>query len=408
MNKINANIVIGLGFGDEGKGSTTHRLSSELDNPLVIRFNGGQQAGHTVIDNKGTKHVFSNFGAGTLAGAPTYWSNFCCFSVGSILNEYEVLRQKTDSIKLYIDALCPVTTHYDVLSNRLAEQKRGTDRHGSCGMGVGQTFERSNISPYKLFAQDLLFPEVVKHKLISIRQYYINKIDGFDEYDHESEDIRFVNKLNDFQALINNKTIKVVTANELFTGVGAYENLIFEGAQGVMLDMDFGFFPHVTYSNTTSKNALAFLDKQFGIDTVDVTINYISRIYNTRHGEGPGIEMEGILQLINNEEETNVFNDYQGGFRTGPLNIDLLQYALTCDRNFSSGLKKRLIITCADQVGDKVPFIKNGKLYFSEKENIADLLDSDFSFVYYSYNAQSSEWNQSISEMEKVETSQLL
>ena len=86
-------VVIGLGFGDEGKGLVTNYLSSPSS--LVCRFSGGHQAGHTVIEN-GKRHVFSNYGAGPLKGAPTYWSQFCTFEPIGFLKERAILRKKVD------------------------------------------------------------------------------------------------------------------------------------------------------------------------------------------------------------------------------------------------------------------------------------------------------------------------
>jgi len=84
-------IVVGLGYGDEGKGLTTDFLCGQSKFPLVIRFNGGHQAGHTVVTKDGVRHVFSSFGAGTLRNAPTYWSRYCTFSPAYLLYELESL-----------------------------------------------------------------------------------------------------------------------------------------------------------------------------------------------------------------------------------------------------------------------------------------------------------------------------
>ena len=83
--------VIGLGCGDCGKGITTDYLCSQAKNPLVVRFSGGQQAGHTVVYN-GMRHTFSNFGSGTLRGAPTFWSKYCTMDPIGIKNEHSVLH----------------------------------------------------------------------------------------------------------------------------------------------------------------------------------------------------------------------------------------------------------------------------------------------------------------------------
>src|SRR5262245_8541204 len=109
MRKVKkAFIIVGLGFGDEGKGLATDYFCSRHKNALVIRFNGGQQAGHTVFFKSGRKHIFSNFGAGSLRGVPTYWSKYCTFSPGFFLDELKLLKI---SPKFFIDKCCPVTTH---------------------------------------------------------------------------------------------------------------------------------------------------------------------------------------------------------------------------------------------------------------------------------------------------------
>ncbi|MEM9930725.1 MAG: adenylosuccinate synthetase, partial [Bacteroidota bacterium] len=88
---MTTHIVLGLAFGDEGKGVTTDYLCRQAERPLVIRFSGGHQAGHTVVSPQGRRHVFSNFGAGTLAGAPTFWSKYCTFHPVGYANEHESL-----------------------------------------------------------------------------------------------------------------------------------------------------------------------------------------------------------------------------------------------------------------------------------------------------------------------------
>ena len=156
--------VIGLGFGDEGKRIFTDYLCSQSINPLVVRFSGGQQAGHTVVMN-GTRHVFSNFGAGTLRGAPSYFSRFCTIDPVGIVNELSVLLDKGLNPLLFIDAKCPVTTPYDVKYNQ------HNNKHGSCGVGVGDTINREE-NYYSLTFADLFYPWVLKTKLELIKAFY--------------------------------------------------------------------------------------------------------------------------------------------------------------------------------------------------------------------------------------------
>jgi len=324
------NIVIGLGFGDEGKGLMTSYLVSKSLKPLVIRFNGGQQAGHTVSFNN-KRHVFSNFGSGTLQNAPTYWSEFCTIDPLALFNEYNSLKNLGFlNPELIIDPLCMVTTPFDITANHIYES---TKKHGSCGVGFGQTIKR-NEDNYKLHAIDMLYPEILKEKLKNIMNYYnlINHNNIIENF------------LNYVKLLIHNSIIKIEKPNFI-----KYDELIFEGAQGVMLDMDFGFFPNVTRSNTTSKNAFTIL-KNNKLTTDDVEINYVSRVYQTRHGNGYMTNEDYPLHLKNNENETNVNNKYQGKFRIGALDINLLNYALMIDDTFSYNQKKNILFTCLDQV----------------------------------------------------------
>jgi adenylosuccinate synthase len=377
-------IVIGLGFGDEGKGLTTDYLCRTHENPLVIRFNGGQQAGHTVVKEDGTRHVFSNFGAGTLRGIPTFWSRYCTFAPTNLLKEFEALKQVIHTDfgfpQIYVDNLCPVTTHYDVLYNRILETERGDARHGSCGMGFGATVERHTLSHARLYAQDLVFPSIIPLKLKAIRAYYQKKIKtetafDFDALEHDKEDERFVKMVAEMQNT-EGLNIDFTSEKELFSKENRFKTYIFEGAQGILLDMDFGFFPHVTRSNTTSKNAFDII-KRNNL-TEDITVNYITRAYQTRHGAGPMTNENIPISILGNENETNQFNAFQEAFKAAPLDIDLLKYALKCDAAFAGDTKKRLVLTCLDQVNPKaVVFTENQTVYKEAYQKIMYRLGFD-------------------------------
>ena len=326
-------IVIGLGFGDEGKGLTTSYLCSITENPLVIRFNGGHQAGHTVVHN-GNRHVFSNFGAGTLQGVPSFWNKDCTIFPRSIVNEHNTLGEFGDCPApiLYVHPLCPVTTPYDFHANQLEEDARGTNRHGSVGTGFGKTIQRQEDF-YTLYAQDLFYPSIVKAKLSNIAKYY--------------GDIRLPSKetIANFMLDIED-CLKIIRIDKSFRDLAMEGfNFICEGAQGVLLDQDFGFFPNVTRSNTTSKNAMELLG------LLKPEIYYVTRAYGTRHGVGFMSKESSAesLGLKNTENETNVSHKYQGDFRVGEIDTEMINYAIQSDSHFSRGGQKNLVITCLDQ-----------------------------------------------------------
>jgi len=345
----NSYIILGLLYGDEGKGSITNLLVKRIKElspeakPIVIRFNGGHQCGHTVVED-GQRHVFSTFGSGTLSGIPTFWSKYCTFNPIGVQNELEALLKLGKKPLLIVDPMSPLVTFMDVKANT---SNPNYMRNGTCGVGFGSTIAR-NESPYKLFTQDLLLSKnLLMTKLRAIRYYY-NSI-GIEFTDEEFQ--------MNADTLLNNNIlksdyVKLSTENILKSDFTHY---VFEGGQGIMLDMDFGFFPHVTRSNTTSKNAIEIIERN-NLGQYDIC--YVSRVYQTRHGNGPltNEDLKDELELNENPNETNVTNPWQGEFRKAPLDLEIMMYAITADNNFSKEAnKKSLFLTCVDQICGLVP-----------------------------------------------------
>ncbi|PWS33308.1 adenylosuccinate synthetase [Pedobacter paludis] len=387
MKRTRASIVLGLGFGDEGKGLCTDFLCQDAENTLVIRFNGGQQAGHNVVLSNGKRHVFSNFGSGTMRGVPTYWSSFCSFSPAYFWEEYQSLDC---SVKFFLDRNSPVTTHYEVLYNRAIETSRGEKRHGSCGAGFGATIDRQTHTDLQFFTFELFDQHLLTSKLALIRAFYKSKINletqfDFDDFDHEREDERFHEYVLNIKTLIDQGTV-MLTTEEHVHRTHKWDHLIFEGAQGIMLDQQFGFKPHITKSNTTSQNAMEIIRRNFDDNLVEIEIFYVTRAYHTRHGAGPFIQSNSTLSLINNQEETNFFNDYQREFKISHLDIDLVNYALSCDLLFSKDIAKNLLVTCLDQFrSESIGIIESGELRFENYQKLKNLLHTPLKKCYYSF-----------------------
>ena len=122
---------------------------------VVVRFNGGAQAGHTVVTPDGMRHVFHHFGSGTLYGVPTFLSQYF------ICNPIVFLREMADLEKMHVTAAvfahpdCLVTTFADMMINQAKESKRGDKRHGSVGMGIHETIQRSHVDELKITMSDL-------------------------------------------------------------------------------------------------------------------------------------------------------------------------------------------------------------------------------------------------------------
>ena len=312
-------VVIGLGFGDEGKGMFTDYLCSLNKHAMVVRFNGGHQASHTV-EFEGVRHSFANFGSGTFQGADTYWAKDCTVEPVGILNEMLILNEKGQYPTLYIDADCPVTTPYDIRRNRTLI-RTGFHHGSSCGVGFGTTIERESKHFHLQFA-DLFNTKVLCSKLLEIKNFY-------GDADHELEWI--------------DTCLKLIEKDEIDMAYGVWGGqLIYEGSQGLLLDQHYGFFPNVTRSNCGTTN-LPQKNYEFFL---------ITRCYQTRHGKG-FMSNEDSKYILNDPLETNVTNEYQGAFRRGLLDIDLLTYAINKDPILRrEATHKNLVITCLDHMNE--------------------------------------------------------
>ena len=378
-----AYIVVGLGFGDEGKGIVTDFLASKYPDSIIVRFNGGHQAGHCVVNSKtGESHVFSNLGSGTFRGLPTYWSANCTFAPTYFVEEVSELNI---NFKFFIHNNSPVTTHYDILYNKAFEISMGDKRKGSCGVGFGATIDRNKILPLTVF--DLFDDEkFLIEKLNNIRDYYkklvnLNTCFDFSHFDHDTEDLFFMQQIKYLKNIKKEGHFTVVNSDQQI--FKKWNTFIFEGSQGILIDQNFGTKPYITKSNTTSQNAIEMIDKSK--IAIDKEIFYVTRAYQTRHGNGPFKESNSNFQLINNSTETNVDNEFQGKVRANFLDVDDLNYALRCDHNYSNNSIRNLVITCLDHVvSENLTVYYEGYLIMINYRDIAELLTNDFKEVFYS------------------------
>jgi len=367
-------IVLGASFGDEGKGKMTNFLSKKKDS-LVIRFNGGHQAGHTVVQN-GVRHVFSSFGSGTLNGSPTFVSKYCTMFPPAVVMEYADLLSKGVTPILYADPLVMVTTPFDIALNRYDESSR-ENAHGSCGSGFGRTIERHETleHSYRIFVKDLYNEWVLRNKLTMLA--------GIVGEEHRQVDIdAFVSKCLECSSII-----RLVPEREILVQ-RSFRNFVFEGAQGILLDREHGIFPHVTRSHTTSVNVNTMLDN-YQVNINELEVHYLCRAYQTRHGNGPLFGEEHDVALINNENETNVTNPWQGVFRTAPLSLGLLKYAIDSDSSYyNRKINSRLVISHLDQL-EEIPLLNgNGTVFKTDRNTLVDLSTSLLGIPVITHNSE--------------------
>lgn len=349
MRKLSA--VIGANYGDEGKGLATDFLSNK--NTLVVRYNSGAQAGHTVVAPDGSRHVFHHFGSGTLRGASTFLSEHFAVHPMFFGRELQELRKLGVRPEVYIDPYAPITTPYDVMINQAVEMSRGNGRHGSCGMGFNETINRSTTSKlFKIDFLDIQFGSEYKTKLRDILKYYVPmrleelKLpkDSLPHLDDERIMDRFIRD-SEFVAM-NAKTTMWKVISLLWK-----DDILFEGAQGLLLDMNSRDFPHVTRSKTGLHNVVTLMEQADFKE--ELHAHYISRTYLTRHGAGPmPHEMKSGLPYSRVKDETNVYNPHQEHLRFGYLSKHRLISEITQDLRNARNVKvvPNLFLTCVDQL----------------------------------------------------------
>ena len=324
--------VIGKNFGDEGKGFTCGCLASSLKNALIIKHNGGGQAGHTVEDPEGKWcFIHHQIGAGAEYHVPTLFADSFMpdlFQLGKEVKEFTELFGFQPI--LYSEKNARITTIDDVLLNMGAELARGKNRHGSCGMGIEECVQR-NAAGYGITVEELATwsNQELLDRLKHIRKEYTERraeIVGI-QAPASSKAMRQSNLMNPYYEMLNNERVlenfveEVKENVKLLTLVDAdrkwlekFQHLIFETGQGLLLDQDYeDYAPHLTSSKTGIHNSVIFLEKR-GL-FLDEAI-YVTRPYVTRHGNGPlpcevdPSELPGV-----GEDLTNRPNEWQGTLR---------------------------------------------------------------------------------------------
>ena len=359
--------VIGKNFGDEGKGYTCSRLASSLKKSLIIKHNGGGQAGHTVEDPEGKwRFIHHQIGAGAEYHVPTLFADSFMpdlFQLGKEVKEFTELFGFQPI--LYSEKNARITTIDDVLLNMGAELARGKNRHGSCGMGIEECVQR-NAAGYGITVEELATwsNQEVLDRLKHIRKEYTERraeIVGI-QAPASSKAMRQSNLMNPYYEMLNNERVlenfveEVKENVKLLTLVDAdrkwlekFQHLIFETGQGLLLDQDYeAYAPHLTSSKTGIHNPAIFLEKR-GLSLEEAI--YVTRPYVTRHGNGPlpcevnRSELPGV-----GEDLTNQPNEWQG----------TLRYAKheSLEAFFAPVLRDRDSVNCLEHTGEtKRPYL---------------------------------------------------
>lgn len=381
----NVKIVIGANFGDEGKGLMTDYFCSNApptEKILNVRFNGGAQAGHTVVAPDGRRHIFSHFGAGSfLPNVATYLASDFIINPTLFRKEYKKLQALGIYPMVYVHPHCLLTFPQDMMVNQFIEKHRGTDRHGSCGIGIYETILRSKKdSPISMETLSSLSRRNFQIDISYYNSERVEKIFGVNL--EEKEKVLLVNQNikarfnQDIRFFMDHVTI---SDERIFK---SFNYVIFEGAQGLMLDQNNKeYFPHLTPSNTGINNVVPYLEPY-----MDIEVCYVTRPYLTRHGAGK-LPNECAREEVNAKPDmTNHENKWQGELRYGRLNVsDLIE---RCENDASKlnnptkifNPKISYAVTHMDEATSSELFPYSSDLYLSYgpcRNNVKKLFESE-------------------------------
>lgn len=272
-------VVLGSQWGDEGKGKIVDLLTEKAT--AVARYQGGHNAGHTLVVG-GEKTVLHLIPSGILRDDVTcFIGNGVVLAPDALLKEMKGLTDKGVPVRerLRISAACPLIMPYHIALDQARELKRGSSKIGTTGRGIGPAYE-DKVARRALRVSDLFRAELAD-KLKNILEYHNFALTNY----YQVEAIDYEDTLALCQAWAGEiKDLVVDVTDELEQRRQAGENLMFEGAQGTLLDIDHGTYPFVTSSNTTAGGVAT------GTGLGPLYFDYvlgITKAYTTRVGSGP-------------------------------------------------------------------------------------------------------------------------
>ena len=273
-------VIIGTQWGDEGKGKIVDLITDKVSS--VVRFQGGHNAGHTLVIN-GNKTVLHLIPSGIFRdNVQCLIGHGVVLSMSALLKEVGELEKSGVEVKsrLKISPGCPLILPYHIALDNAREAHRGTAALGTTGNGIGPTYE-DKVARRGLRVGDLLDETLFSEKLKQVMEYHNFALKNY--YNQEVVDYQKTLDEAISQASIV-KPMIVDIAEEIHTRMSKDENILFEGAQGALLDIDQGTYPFVTSSNTTSGGAVT--GSGIGVRDIDYVLGIV-KAYTTRVGSGP-------------------------------------------------------------------------------------------------------------------------
>ena len=313
--------MVDLGFGDAGKGLVTDALVRAHAVATVVRANGGGQAGHRVVAPDGRAHIFAQVGAGSFVPevatvlARTALVDPLALAVEA--DRLDAIRVPDVRARLWVEAGACIVTPWHAAANRARERARGEGRHGSCGVGIGEAAAAAERRPDTVVrAGDLGGASLVEraaHGQRALRDTL--EADGVSLGDEAAWfepalAARWAERARWLADRVVDDAVAVVRRGPV----------VFEGAQGVLLDRDHGFAPHITRSWTTLREPVAAA-LRWGLSLRHIGV---LRAHAVRHGAGP---LPSVDSALRPSHDHNRPNPWQGAVRYGVFDRVLARYA---------------------------------------------------------------------------------
>jgi len=335
-----ATAILGLQWGDEGKGKITHLLARDAD--MVVRFNGGPNAGHTVID-RGVK-----FGT-HLVPAGVFYDGTVNVLAGGMVVDLDVLREEVEDVSAHIggspELLIAENAHLILPYHRLLEEIEGSGAHfGTTRRGIAPTY-RDKAAKVGIRAGDLLRPDRLRKRLAW-------RVGQLKRQWSASEQVAALDAAGLADALLSVAEPFLGSIGDAATAIRSAldegRRVLFEGAQGTLLDLDHGTYPYVTSSSTT----FAGLGNSIGIPAPDVARRIgVSKAYTTRVGEGPFVtELDDDLGVFLRERGGEFGVTTGRPRRCGWLDLVAVEHAIRVNGATEIALTKLDILAGVDEV----------------------------------------------------------
>ena len=353
MNKA----VIGLQWGDEGKGKIVDYLSEDFD--LVVRYQGGNNAGHTVIVDD-TTYKLNLIPSGVIRGKICFLGQGVVLDPNHFSNEYDQIKKKINNPKIYLSSNISLILDYHKQLDKINESILNTEKKiGTTSKGIGPAYQ-DKVGRKSIKLYDLKSKKIIEEKMHSIKKFYDPILESFNESKINIE--KTIQDLLIFYDVVN----ELIVDNSQIKKEFKNKKILFEGAQGALLDLDHGSYPFVTSSNTVSSNIVIGSALQVDYQTVGIFKAYATRVGN---GPFPSELFDDIGDYIA-EKGVEIGTVTKRKRRCGWLDLVSLKYSCEINR------VNELCMTKAD-VLNNLSEIKVCKSYNSKKYEDVNFSESD-------------------------------